>query len=147
MSDTTRGFDGIGGQRHVSHTIADDPRDRVCERGARWSLRRLAGAEERLPRARHHLDLDRERNVGEARDRIFAPVERGAAVRVEADRFVPRPAQRLDDPAFDLVADPARIDRFAAVDRCHRAVDDRPAGVALDLDVERHCTIGAKIFL
>ena len=66
-------------------------------------------------------------------------------MRVEADRLVLRPAKRLDDAAFDLVADAAGVDRLATVDRGDGAVDGRLSGTRFDLDVERDRAIGAEV--
>jgi hypothetical protein len=55
---------------------------------------------------------------------------------VEADLFAGRPAERLDDRAFDLIANAVRIDRLAAIDRRNRTRDRDTPAPPLDFDLE-----------
>src|SRR3569833_2968731 len=54
-----RGRDLVLRQRQAAQPLAGDVADGVADRGRGRALRRLAGAEERLPGPLHYLDVDR----------------------------------------------------------------------------------------
>src|SRR5579859_7298705 len=101
--------DACRGQRNVADALADRVGNRVRQRRAGRSLRRLARSQERRTRMRDHLHVDRFRHVREARDGISAPVAAGDAMRLPRDLLEKRPADGLHDAALDLVADAVGI--------------------------------------
>ena len=76
-----------------------------------------------LPARVDQLGLDL-RHLAEAQDGIAVPVDRGDAVLVEPDLLLQRPAQRLHDAAFELVARAVGIDHQAGIGQ--RTRRDRP---------------------
>src|SRR5262249_47412898 len=77
------------------------------------------------------VDVDPLGDAGEAHDRVARPVAAGDAGSVEAYGLVQRPARRLNDPAFDLVADAIRVHGFAAVGRRHGAEQTHASALML----------------
>ena len=72
---------------------------------------RAQTATERLSGAVDHHDLDRRGNVRKADDGIARPVAAGDARLLPRHGLVTGPADRLDDPALDLVADARGVAR------------------------------------
>ena len=62
----------------------------------------------------------------------------GDAHLVEADRLLQRPARRLDDAAFDLVADTIWINDLTAVVGGNEPHGSHVTGLVLQLDLDRH---------
>src|SRR5581483_5065475 len=106
-------FDTFAVQGQLADPMAGRIGDRIGERGGGGALRRFANAEEGLAGPVDDLDLDAARHVREAQDRIAAPVAARDPALVEGDRLERRPAERLQDAAFDLVADAVRVYRLA----------------------------------
>src|ERR687897_1828214 len=113
-----------------------------ARRGGR-SMGGLSRADWLLVRPRDDLDLDR-RHFGEGQDRVALPGIAGHALAVEADRFLERPARRLDRPALDLIDDAVGVDGLADVDG-----DDQAAHpyLGLTLDLRHDGAIGAGILV
>ena len=111
-------------ERQLANPRAGRVGDRVADRCGGRTLRRFAWSRESAAPGRSiDVDVDALRNLGEAQHRIPAPVralDRGPS---NVDRFVQRPARRLDDAALDLVANAVGIHRLAAVDRGDGAHD------------------------
>src|SRR6185436_1548869 len=93
------------------------------------------------------VDLDAVGDTREAQDWISTPIRTGNPHRVERHRLIQRPAQRLDDAAFDLVAYSVRIDCFAAIDGGHGPHEPQAPALAIDLRFARDRGIRGEILV
>src|SRR5437773_4311663 len=70
-----------------------------------------------------------------------------AARVVEADLLIEGPAQRLQDCAFDLVADTAGVDDLSGIHGSHDALDSDAPGLVLDGDLYGNGAIRREILV
>src|SRR5690349_9938159 len=146
-SDADRGLDSLPRQRQLAQAHAGRVGDRVGDGRRGRSLRRLAGAEKRRAGAFDHVDFDAVGHLGEARDRVGCPIVAYDPASVERDGLVERPAHRLDDATFDLVAYPVGIDHLSAVDRADWTDHARAPGFALDFDLHREREVRREVLV
>src|SRR5690606_22472295 len=92
----------------------------------------------------HHLDG---RNLVEGEDGIARPVSRKDARVVEPHLLLQRPAQGLDDPAFNLVGDAVGTYDVAAVVGSDRADDAYPPVARGYLDLHRNGREGRQVLI
>src|SRR3981081_4687992 len=85
--------------------------------------------------------------MGEAQDRIAAPVAARDPRIAEGHRLERRPADGLHDCALDLVADAVRIDGLAAVHRRDHATPAQLAGLALDRRFHGDRYVSSEVFV
>src|SRR6185369_3402696 len=142
-----RRFDTARGERQLAQAHAGGARHRIGHRGGGRTLTGLAGAEEFLARAIDHVHLDALRQSGEADRREARPVAAQDGLAVEAHRLVQRPARRLHNGAFGLIADAVRVDGLAGVDGGDDAAELDRAGLVLDFGLAREGAIGGEVLV
>ena len=98
---------------------------------------RFTGAKRRLGRPVDQRDVELG-NVGEAQDRIAAPIETRHPRAIELDLFHQRPAEGLQDAALNLRSRAVGVDDLPAVKRARHPLDFDAAARALDRNLHAH---------
>src|SRR5690349_21863390 len=139
-SQRRQNFGGRKGHRTKPDTGRVE--DRVGDRRRHDRCGRLTSAPRLLLRPIDQIDCDFG-YVRERQNRICTPIEARHGRAVELQVFDKRSADRLDDVAFDLVAQAIRIDDLAAIMRDMEFLHRDLAGGSIDLDIGDRAYVGA----
>jgi hypothetical protein len=147
MSTRNSGFDARGSKWEFAEAGARRTGNGVGDGGCRRSLCRLSGTKEGLTRLVNQVHLDCIGQIGEAEDRVGAPIPAPDARRIKGNCLAQRPTCRLHDAAFDLVAHAIGIDDLTTVIGRHAASQPYASSFALHLQFDGHRRIGCQVLV
>ena len=141
LRDAERRTHHLRRERRLAKAHTGRIEDRVRDRCGARHRRRLARAQRRLARPRHHQHLD-DRHLAKTQDRVGAPFARDRQVRLRVDRqrLLQCARSRLQHVAVDLVLHAGRVDHQSGVVADDDAADVDLSRVAIHFDIGDPCS-------